>query len=128
MRYAKRQEQKIMLKGHKDLDAWKKSIDLVEYIYKKTKEFPKEEVYSLTSQIRRSVISIPSNIAEGAARNSKKEFIQFLHIALGSTAELETQLLIAERLSYLKNSSEFILKLNDIKKMLVGLISYLKKS
>ena len=128
MRYAKEQEQKIMLKGHKDLDVWKKSIDLVEYIYKKTKEFPKEEVYSLTSQIRRSGISIPSNIAEGAARNSKKEFIQFLYIALGSAAELETHLVISERLGYLDNSAEFLEKLNDIKKMLVGLISYLKKN
>jgi four helix bundle protein len=116
-----------MLKGHRDLDVWKKSMDLVEILYISTKDFPKEEIYSLTSQIRRSVISIPSNIAEGAARNSKKEFIQFLHIALGSTSELETQLLIAERLSYLKNSSEFISKLNDIKKMLIGLISFLKK-
>ena len=128
MRYEKRQEQKIMLKGHKDLDAWKKSIDLVEYFYKKTKEFPKEEVYSLTSQIRRSVISIPSNIAEGAARNSKKEFIQFLYIALGSAAELETQIIIAERLGYLVDSLAALNSLNDIKKMLVGLISYLKKS
>jgi len=116
-----------MLKGHRDLDVWKKSMDLVEVLYRSTKDFPKEEIYSLTSQIRRSVISIPSNIAEGAARNSKKEFIQFLHIALGSTSELETQLLIAERLGYLKNSFEFINKLNDIKKMLIGLISFLKK-
>ena len=117
-----------MLKGHRDLDAWKKSIDFVEYIYKKTKEFPKEEIYSLTSQIRRSVTSIPSNIAEGAARNSRKEFIQFLYIALGSAAELETQLVIAERLGYLVDSAEALNSLNDIKKMLVGLIFYLKKS
>jgi len=116
-----------MLKGHRDLDVWKKGIDLVEDIYRSTNDFPREEIYSLTSQIRRSVISIPSNIAEGAARNSKKEFIQFLHIALGSSAELETQLLIAERLGYIKNSFEFNNKLNDIKKMLIGLISFLKK-
>jgi four helix bundle protein len=117
-----------MIKGHRDLNAWKKSLDLVEDIYRGTKDFPKEEVYSLTSQIRRSVISIPSNIAEGAARNSKKEFIQFLHVALGSTAELETQLLISERLGYLKESSEYLSKLNEIKKMLLGLISFLKKN
>ena len=102
-------------------------MDLVEDLYKTTKTFPKEEVYSLTSQIRRSVISIPSNIAEGAARNSKKEFIQFLHISLGSSAELETQLLISERLGYLQNSSKFMTDLNDIKKMLLGLISFLRK-
>jgi len=101
-------------------------MDLVEDLYKITKDFPKEELYSLTSQLRRSVISIPSNIAEGAARNSKKEFIQFLHIALGSTAELETQLLISERLGYLKESSEYLNKLNEIKKMLLGLLSFLK--
>ena len=116
-----------MLKGHKDLDAWKKSLDLVECLYKLTKEFPKEEAYSLTSQIRRSVTSIPSNIAEGAARNSKKEYIQFLYVALGSAAELETQLIIAERLGYLESSTESLRKLNDITKMLVGLISYLKR-
>jgi four helix bundle protein len=128
MRYAKPQEQKIMLKGHKDLDAWKKSIDLVEYLYKKTKDFPKEEVYALTSQIRRSVTSIPSNIAEGAARNSKKEYIQFLYFALGSAAELETHIIIAERVGYLVDSEESLNRLNDIKKMLAGLISYLKKN
>jgi|FrelakmetLWP11LW_1041352.scaffolds.fasta_scaffold99980_1 four helix bundle protein len=116
-----------MIKGHRDLDVWKKSLDLVEELYICTKDFPKEEIYSLTSQIRRSVISIPSNIAEGAARSSKKEFLQFLHIALGSTAELETQLIIAERLGYLKASSEFLGRLNDIKKMLLGLISFLRK-
>lgn len=116
-----------MLKGHKDLDAWKKSIDLVECLYKQTKEFPKEENYSLTSQIRRSAISIPSNIAEGAARNSKKEFIQFLFVALGSAAELETQLIIAERLGYISSSSGLLINLGDIKKMLVGLIAYLRK-
>jgi len=71
------------IRNHKDLNVWKKSIDLVDIIYKMTKSFPKEELYCLTSQIRRSAISVPSNIAEGAARSSKKEFIQFLYIALG---------------------------------------------
>jgi four helix bundle protein len=117
-----------MIKGHRDLNVWKKSMDLVEELYKCTKDFPKEEIYSLTSQIRRSVISIPSNIAEGAARNSKKEFIQFLHIALGSTSELETQLLISDRLGYLKASSGYLNKLDEIKKMLLGLLSFVKKN
>jgi len=116
-----------MIKGHRDLNVWKKSLDLVEELYKCTRDFPKEESYSLTSQIRRSAISIPSNIAEGAARNSKKEFIQFLYIALGSTAELETQLIISGRLGYLKESTEFRTKLDEIKKMLLGLISFLRK-
>jgi four helix bundle protein len=116
-----------MIQGHRDLDVWKKSLDLVEDLYKCTKDFPKEELYSLISQICRSAISIPSNIAEGAARNSKKEFIQFLYIALGSTAELETHLMISERLGYLKDSSEYLNKLDEIKKMLLGLLSFLKK-
>lgn len=116
-----------MIKGHRDLDVWKKSLDLVEDLYQSTKEFPKEEMYSLTSQVRRAVISIPSNIAEGAARNSKKEFIQFLHIALGSAAELETHLIISSRLGYLKDSTQYQCRLDEIKRMLLGLLSFLKK-
>ena len=74
---------------HKDLDIWKKGIDLVENAYKLTAHFPKEEIYGLVTQIRRVAISIPNNIAEGAARNSTKEMIQFLYIALGSLSELK---------------------------------------
>ena len=117
-----------MLKGHRDLNVWKKSLDLVEELYKCTKDFPKEETYSLISQIRRSAISIPSNIAEGAARNSKKEFIQFLHIALGSTSELETQLIISGRLGYLKENTEYLCKVDEIKKMLLGLLAFIRKN
>ena len=80
------------MKTHKDLDVWNKSIDLVEDIYKLTKEFPKEELYGLTNQLRRASVSISSNIAEGAARNSNKEFIQFLYIAKGSLSETKSQL------------------------------------
>lgn len=71
------------IKNHKDLEVWKKSMDLVSNIYKITESFPNKEIYGLTNQIRRSAVSVPSNIAEGAARSSKKEFIQFLYIALG---------------------------------------------
>ena len=78
------------IRNHKDLEVWKKSMDLVSNIYKITESFPNKELYGLTNQIRRAAVSIPSNIAEGAARNSKKEFIQFLYIALGSLSELET--------------------------------------
>ncbi len=88
---------------HKDLDIWKLGIELVEEVYKTTVEFPKEEIYGLTNQMRRASVSIPSNISEGAARGSKKEFIKFLYIALGSLAELETQTIISEKLGYLKN-------------------------
>ena len=88
---------------HKDLDIWKLGIELVEKVYKTTAKYPKEEVYGLTNQMRRASVSIPSNISEGAARSSKKEFIQFLYVALGSLAELETQTIISEKLGYLQN-------------------------
>lgn len=110
---------------HKDLDVWNKSIELAEKIYKVTYSFPKEEQYGIVSQIRRSVVSISSNIAEGAARNSKKEFIQFLYIAIGSLSELETQLILATRLEFIKDSNVF-LEIESIRKMLLGLIRFLK--
>lgn len=88
---------------YKDLIVWQKSVDLVVAIYALTEEFPKTEIYGLTSQMRRSVISIPSNIAEGRRRGSKKDFHRFLIIAYGSGAELETQIEIAKRLPFGKN-------------------------
>ena len=111
---------------HSDLDVWKKSIEFVAEIYKMTKDFPKEEIYGLTSQIRRASVSIPSNIAEGAARNSTKEFIQFLYIALGSASETETQLIIAKEIGYLENNSFLLDEIKSIRKMIVGLVKYLK--
>ncbi|WP_246798724.1 four helix bundle protein [Deferribacter autotrophicus] len=101
-------------------------MDLATEIYKITKSFPKEEMYGLTSQIRRAVVSISANIAEGAARNSKKEFIQFLYISLGSLAELETELLIAKNIGYLKNDSIFE-EIKIIRKMLSGLINSVRR-
>lgn len=86
---------------HKDLRIWIESMELVTDIYKVTAKFPKEEMYGLSLQIRRSAVSVPSNIAEGTARNSKKETIQFLHVSLGSLTELETQLLISHKIGYL---------------------------
>ena len=115
------------VKTHKDLDVWKKSIDLVDSIYKVTKSFPSEELYSLTNQTRRAAISIPSNIAEGAARGSKNEFIQFLYIALGSLSELETQVIIAGRLGYLTDSSKLSESIEVIRKLINGLIYSLKR-
>lgn len=88
-------------KIYRDLIAWQRAMDFVEDVYTATKEFPKEELYGLTSQLRRAVVSIPSNIAEGQGRNSSKEFAQFLAIAYGSLREAETQILIAGRLRYL---------------------------
>ena len=88
-------------KGYKDLVAWQKSMQLVETIYKITRKFPNEELYGLTTQMRRSAVSVPSNLAEGQLRKSKNEFIQFISIALGSCAELSTQLDLSKRLGYL---------------------------
>ena len=114
-----------VVKTRRDLDVWKNGIELVKRIYVLTSNFPKEEIYTLTSQIRRSAISIPSNIAEGAARNSKKKFLQFLYIALGSAAELETQLILAKELSYMKDLNIFD-DLEKLKIQLLDLIKYLK--
>jgi len=99
---------------------------LASNIYILTKDFPKEELYGLTSQIRRSAVSIPANIAEGAARNSNKEFIQYLYIALGSLSELETELIIAQNIGYLK-SNDIFEELIIIRKMLSGLINSVRR-
>lgn len=111
---------------HKNLEAWKLAMKLTTEIYMITKKFPKDELYGLTNQIRRSVISIPSNIAEGCARQTDKETIQFLHISLGSIAEVETQLLIAKELNYIANIEEIFCNLNSVKGLILGLIKYLK--
>lgn len=86
------------------MDVWKRSMDLLETIYKVSTQFPKEEIYGLTSQIRRSAVSVPSNIAEGAARKSDKEFIQFISIAMGSLSEVETQYQLSVRLGFIEES------------------------
>ncbi len=112
------------MKTHKDLIVWQKSIQMVLFVYKFTENFPKEELYGLTSQMRRAAVSIPSNIAEGHGRCSDKELIRFLFISLGSSAELETQLVIANKLSFLDEAVYLQLSgLNDeIIKMLSSLI------
>jgi len=117
------------MKSHKDLDAWKRSVALVTNIYSITSKFPKEEIYGITNQVRRAAVSLPSNIAEGAARKNSKEFIQFLYIALGSNAELETQILICRNLDYLseKESIDILKEINEIRNMILGLIKFLKK-
>ena len=91
------------MSNYKELVVWQKAILLVTDIYKLTKTFPKEEIYGLSAQMQRAVVSIPSNIAEGNDRNSSKEFSQFLRIARGSLAELETQIIISEKLEYTNN-------------------------
>ena len=93
-----------MADSYKDLIVWQKSKELAVLIYRVTDKFPKSELYGLVSQMRRAAVAIPSNIAEGAGRQHTKEFIQFLAIAEGSATELETQLIIAERLKFLEKA------------------------
>ena len=114
----------MKIKSYKDLDIWKRSIKLVEDIYRLTKSFPKEELYGLTSQMRRAAVSIPSNIAEGFTRLHDKEYKQFLYIALGSCSELSTQLIIASRLKYFDNNKieQLLNEIDEICRMTMSLI------
>ncbi|HNX88963.1 MAG TPA: four helix bundle protein [Paludibacteraceae bacterium] len=111
------------MKTHHDLTVWKKSIDFVTTVYKITEEYPKTEIYGLTNQVRRAVVSVPSNIAEGAARTSKKEFSHFLSISLGSISEVETQLIVSRNLNYITNEQleNLLSELIEIRKMIIGL-------
>ena len=103
-----------MINSYKELIVWQKSMDLVVDIYKLVKYLPKDELYALSSQMRRAAVSIPSNIAEGYSRDSDKQFLQFLSISKGSASELETQLIICTRLNYLtKSQVEISLNLCD---------------
>ena len=104
------------------------AMSLVEEVYKRTRSFPKEELFGLTSQIRRAAISIPSNIAEGASRAGTKEFLQFLHIARGSASELETQLLLAEKLGDLQDAEDLKAGLTSVKRLINGLIRSSKET
>lgn len=117
----------MAVKSYKDLEVWQKSMDLTVEIYRLVKLLPKIEIYALSDQMRRAVVSIPSNIAEGYGRNSTKEFIQFLTIARGSQLELETQLQICLRLEYFSDDEiDLVLHLcTEINKMLNVLIKKL---
>lgn len=116
------------MKTHRDLLVWQKSIDFVVDLYRVTESFPNSEVFLLANQIRKCSTSIPANIAEGAGRKGDKEFGRFLHISLGSATELETHLIIASKLEYIKEDEFLILNntLTEICKMLIGLIKSLK--
>jgi four helix bundle protein len=116
------------MKTHKDLDVWKDGISFVTKVYKMTSSFPKEEMYGITSQIRRAAISIPSNIAEGAARKTTNEFRQFLYISLSSAAELNTQLIISHNLGFLDmdNTDKLNSELDSLSRRIQGLIKSLK--
>ena len=106
---------------HKDLDVYKLSLNLVEDIYKLTKSFPASENFGLTSQLRRAAVSLPSNIAEGSSRASIKDFIRFLNISSGSLAEIETQLVIAERIGYITFKDDLKNNITTIRKMIYKL-------
>jgi four helix bundle protein len=108
-------------RGHYKLEAWKLARKLVTDVYKLTRGFPKEEMFGLTSQMRRSAVSVPSNIAEGAARSSAKEFAQFLNIARGSLSELETQLLIAVDLGYIKENDPVFTVVDHVSRLVTGI-------
>ena len=118
------------VRSYKDLVAWKKSMDLVTAVYRASQGFPKEEIFGLVSQIRRSAVSVPSNIAEGHARTSKKEFQYFLSNARGSLAELETQLTIAHQLAYIDETgiNQMLDRLGEVGRILNGLLASLKRS
>lgn len=115
-----------MVLSYRDLDVWKNAMSLVEVVYAITAEFPIEEKYSLTSQIRRCSISIPSNIAEGFMRKNTKEYIQFLYISLGSLGELDTQLEIANRLKFTLSQERVNLEMTILRKQLYSLVKSLK--
>ena len=117
-----------MSKSYRDLIAWQKAIQLVTEIYKTTRQFPKEEIYGLTSQLRRAAVSIPSNIAEGQARLSKLEFKNFLSHARSSLVEVETQLLIACNLDYLSESAanQLLKQTTEVARILNGLLNTLR--
>ena len=110
-----------MARPHENLQAWKEAMRLVRIIYDLTKAFPREEVYGLAAQMRRAAVSIPSNLAEGAARSSRKEFAQFLSMAKGSLSELETQLLISADLGYLDRENSVFDLTQYVAKLLAGL-------
>lgn len=118
-----------MIKSYKDLDVWKRSVALVKDIYKITSRFPKEEQFGLISQMKRSAISIPSNIAEGRTRQHTNEYVQFLYIALSSCSELSTQLIISEELNFINKAEleKILNSLDSIGKMVNGLIKSLKR-
>ena len=117
-----------VVRSFRDLEVWRLGIDLVEAVYRVGEQFPRTEAFGLTSQLQRAAVSVPSNVAEGHARSSRKEFLQFISIALGSLAEVETQLVIAERLGYLpaeEHETIFDLTLR-VGRMLRGLQKSLK--
>jgi four helix bundle protein len=119
-----------MGESYRELIAWQKAIRLVTEIYQATRQFPRDELYGLTSQLRRAAVSVPSNIAEGQARFSRKEFHHFLSQARGSLVEIETQLIIAQNLAYLptQQSEPLLAQTAELGRILNGLIASIKRA
>jgi four helix bundle protein len=120
----------LMGESYRELIVWQKAIRLVTEIYRATRQFPRDELYGLTSQLRRAAVSVPSNIAEGQARFSRKEFHHFLSQAQGSLVEIETQLIIAQNLGYLptQQSEPLLAKTAELGRILNGLIASIKRA
>jgi four helix bundle protein len=112
--------------NHKDLEVWKRAMGLAREVYEETRSFPASEMYGLTSQLRRAAVSVPSNIAEGAARGTDGEFVRFLRIALGSLAEIETQILLAMDLGFTIGSTKTQQDIETVRRLLLGLIRHLE--
>lgn len=119
----------MKIESYQDLIVWQRAMDFVVFCYEISKSFPSSEQFGLTSQLRRSAVSIPSNIAEGYGRNSRGEYIQFLGVANGSLKESETQIIVASRLKYItsEQADEGLNRTSEIGKLLRGLIFSLKK-
>lgn len=117
------------VQSYRDLKVWQKGIELVKFVYALQAKFPKHELYGLSDQLRRSAVSVPSNIAEGQARQHTREFRQFLHVALGSAAEVDTQLIIARELGYLTEADllEAENHINELRRMTYGLLAKLPR-
>ena len=120
----------LVAQSYRQLIAWQKAMELVVEIYRTTKTFPRDELYGLTSQLRRAAVSVPSNIAEGQARYSRREFYRYLTVARGSLAEIETQVMLARSLDYLTSGATSLLltKAGELGRILNGLISSTKSA
>ena len=119
----------MKVKNYQELIVWLRAMDLVEDVYRSSKDFPREEIYALTSQIRRAAVSIPSNIAEGQGRRMTSDFLRHLSIAYGSLREVETQILIARRLKYIAQArlEEVMNRASEVGRLLNGLMNSLSR-
>lgn len=118
----------LYVRAHHRLETWREAIALVEEIYRVTETFPSGEKFGLTAQLRRAAVSVPSNIAEGAARDTTKEFLRFLIIARSSLSELETELEIARLLGYIPSNASVIVRLQRVSRLLDGLVRHLRNA